>query len=136
MKGIDVPSRMATNPNAAPVLFDRALLRARQARAGRQGAVTFLLDRTVEDLAERLQAVLRRFDAGADIATPGAGARAALAANVSHLVHVEVPDAESEGLALQAASLDLAVSALALQFVNDLPGVLAQIRRALKPDGR
>ena len=32
-------------------------------------------------------------------------------------------------------SLDLAVSALAFQFVNDLPGVLAQIRRALKPDG-
>ena len=31
--------------------------------------------------------------------------------------------------------IDLAVSALALQFVNDLPGVLAQIRRALKPDG-
>src|SRR5205823_9709501 len=30
---------------------------------------------------------------------------------------------------------DLAVSALAFQFVNDLPGVLAQIRRALKPDG-
>ena len=34
-----------------------------------------------------------------------------------------------------AASLDLAVSALALQFVNDLPGVLAQIRTALRPDG-
>ena len=31
--------------------------------------------------------------------------------------------------------LDLAVSALAFQFVNDLPGVLAQIRRALRPDG-
>ena len=27
------------------------------------------------------------------------------------------------------------VSALALQFVNDLPGTLMQIRRALKPDG-
>src|SRR6201999_2564005 len=27
------------------------------------------------------------------------------------------------------------VSGLAFQFVNDLPGVLAQIRRALKPDG-
>ena len=27
------------------------------------------------------------------------------------------------------------VSALALQFVNDLPGALIQIRRALKPDG-
>src|SRR5258708_2867369 len=32
-------------------------------------------------------------------------------------------------------SLDLALSALALQFVNDLPGVLTQIRRALRPDG-
>ena len=32
-------------------------------------------------------------------------------------------------------SLDLAVSGLAFQFVNDLPGLLAQIRRALKPDG-
>ena len=33
------------------------------------------------------------------------------------------------------ASLDLVVSALALQWVNDLPGTLVQIRRALKPDG-
>ncbi|MEI8150830.1 MAG: methyltransferase domain-containing protein, partial [Hyphomicrobiales bacterium] len=32
-------------------------------------------------------------------------------------------------------SLDLVVSALALQFVNDLPGTLIQIRRALRPDG-
>ena len=32
-------------------------------------------------------------------------------------------------------TLDLVVSALALQFVNDLPGTLVQIRRALKPDG-
>src|SRR5205814_10243575 len=31
--------------------------------------------------------------------------------------------------------LDLVASALALQFVNDLPGALIQIRRALKPDG-
>ena len=46
-----------------------------------------------------------------------------------------MPDLESEPLALAPESLDLAVSALALQFVNDLPGVLAQIRRALKPDG-
>jgi SAM-dependent methyltransferase len=32
-------------------------------------------------------------------------------------------------------ALDLVVSALALQFVNDLPGTLMQIRRTLKPDG-
>ena len=36
---------------------------------------------------------------------------------------------------LPGLSLDLVVSALALQFVNDLPGALIQIRRALKPDG-
>ncbi len=36
---------------------------------------------------------------------------------------------------MPAGTLDLAVSALALQFVNDLPGALIQIRRALKPDG-
>ena len=33
------------------------------------------------------------------------------------------------------ATLDLVVSGLALQLVNDLPGALIQIRHALKPDG-
>ena len=36
---------------------------------------------------------------------------------------------------LVSACAVLAVSALALQWVNDLPGTLAQIRRALRPDG-
>src|SRR5947199_4324586 len=36
---------------------------------------------------------------------------------------------------LQPESLDLVVSALAFQFINDLAGLLSQIRRALKPDG-
>ena len=43
--------------------------------------------------------------------------------------------ADEETLPFRDASLDLVVSALALQFVNDLPGTLIQIRRALKPDG-
>ena len=38
-------------------------------------------------------------------------------------------------MSLAPELLDLVVSALAFQFVNDLPGVLAQIRRALRPDG-
>jgi SAM-dependent methyltransferase len=46
-----------------------------------------------------------------------------------------LPERESEALPLQAQSFDLALSVLAFQFVNDLPGVLAQIRRALRPDG-
>jgi SAM-dependent methyltransferase len=43
--------------------------------------------------------------------------------------------ADEEALPFRDASLDLVVSALALQFVNDLPGTLIQIRRALRPDG-
>ena len=126
---------MTANPNAAPILFDRPLLRARQHRALRGGAATFLLDRVAEDAAERLQAVLREFKSAADVGTPGDQLRNALADRFGQLARIDLPDIESEPLALQPEQLDLAVSALAFQFVNDLPGVLAQIRRALKPDG-
>ena len=43
--------------------------------------------------------------------------------------------ADEEALPFREGSLDLVVSGLSLQFVNDLPGTLVQIRRALKPDG-
>ena len=43
--------------------------------------------------------------------------------------------ADEEALPFADASLDLVVSALALQSVNDLPGTLVQVRRSLKPDG-
>jgi SAM-dependent methyltransferase len=126
---------MAPNPSTAPVLFDRALLRARQLRALRFGPATFLLDRVADDMAERLHAVLREFKNAADVGTPGDQVGDALAGRVDRIAYVDLPDVESEPLPLQPQSLDLVVSALALQFVNDLPGVLAQIRRALKPDG-
>ena len=66
-----VPNRMASNPTAAPILFDRALLRVRQNRARRGEPATFLLDRVAEDIEERLHAVLREFADAADIWTPG-----------------------------------------------------------------
>ena len=126
---------MAHTPTTTPVLFDRALLRARQDRALRAGPATFLLDRVAEDMAERLHAVLREFKSAADIGTPGDHVRDVLAGRLSQLAHVDLPEQESEPLPFEPASLDLVVSALAFQFVNDLPGVLAQIRRALRPDG-
>jgi SAM-dependent methyltransferase len=43
--------------------------------------------------------------------------------------------ADEEALPFADNTLDLVVSALSLQAVNDLPGVLVQVRRALKPDG-
>jgi SAM-dependent methyltransferase len=124
---------MAPNPTAAPVLFDRALLRARQDRARRGGPVTFLFDRVAEDMEERLAAVTRDFSDAAEIWTPGELLRKPVADRFKSIARIE-PD-ETEMLRLAPESLDLAVSALAFQFVNDLPGALAQIRRALRPDG-
>jgi SAM-dependent methyltransferase len=126
---------MVLNPAAAPILFDRALLRARQDRARNLGPATFLLDRIAEDMAERLNAVLRDFNNAAEVGTPGDQVRRRLACRLDRIARVDLPDSESEPLSLQVESLDLVISALALQFVNDLPGVLAQIRRALRPDG-
>lgn len=127
---------MTSSPNDIPPrLFDRSLLRVRQNRAQRLGAASFLLDRVAEDMAERQQAVLREFSEGVDLGTIGDRVRDALTGGVRHMRAVALPVSESEPLALAPGSIDLAVSALALQFVNDLPGVMAQIRRALKPDG-
>ena len=132
-RGSQRTNRHGSNPTAAPILFDRALLRARQDRARRLGPATFLLDRVTEDLEERLQAVTRDFSDAAEIWTPGELLRKPVADRFKSITRID-PD-ETETLRLLPESLDLAVSALAFQFVNDLPGVLAQIRRALRPDG-
>lgn len=124
---------MAPNPTAAPHLFDRALLRSRIDRARRAGPVTFLLDRVVEDMSDRLLAVTRGFSDVAEIGSPGELLRQPIANRFRSIHRIDLD--ELEKLSLEPESLDLALSALALQFVNDLPGVLAQIRRALKPDG-
>jgi SAM-dependent methyltransferase len=95
--------------------------------------------------------VLRQFDVVVDLGTPGQAVRAALVGlrSVGAVVATSaIPDlairtnhgerlvvADEEALPFRDASLDLVVSALSLQFVNDLPGALVQIRRALKPDG-
>jgi SAM-dependent methyltransferase len=131
-----------------PLLFDRTLLRARQRRARSLGPATFLLDRAAAELGERLSAVLRRFEVAVDLGTPTdavnrvlaasgkVGTIVAAAANAADLdpAYPRVA-ADEETLPFADASLDLVVSVLALQFVNDLPGTLIQIRRALKPDG-
>src|SRR5205085_7425697 len=83
---------------------------------------------------DRLAAVMREFHAAADLWTPGEGL-AVLHARLPSIERTELDASGAEKLPFAPESLDLVVSALALQFVNDLPGVLAQIRRALRPDG-
>lgn len=131
-----------------PLLFDRSLLRARQRRARLQGPATFLLEHAATELGERLSAVLRSFDIAADVGTPTDAVRRVLAASgkvrttIAAAIGAAAPDetflrvvSDEETAPFADASLDLVVSALSLQFVNDLPGTLIQIRRALKPDG-
>src|SRR5438270_439155 len=125
-----------------PIVFDRALLRRRRERARALGPETFLIDRVAADLAERFGAVLRQFELAVDLGTPTDAVRAALVGNASigRLIAAgPLPEgdivADEEALPFRDGSLDLLVSALALQFVNDLPGTLIQVRRALKPDG-
>ena len=132
---------------SGPLIFDRRLLRARRERARVLGPETFLLDRVAAELGERLSAVLRTFERAVDLGTPTDAVRRVLAASgkVATIVAAE-PDARHQAPALSVAAdeealpfadgaLDLVVSALSLQFVNDLPGTLIQIRRALKADG-
>jgi SAM-dependent methyltransferase len=131
---------MTTNPT----IFDRDLLRARQRRAAALGPATFLLDRVAEEMVDRLAVVLRAFEHAADLDTPADTIRTALVASG------KVPSLERASIVSEAGlevmvdkqaqpfadgSLDLVVSGLALQFVNDLPGAFIQMRRALKPDG-
>ena len=141
---------MPERPATSPVIFDRALLRARHRRAAAMGAETFLLDRVADDLADRLATVLRRFDLALDLGTPGEAVHDALMRTGTVGTIVVAADAapssgvapalpfvvaDEEALPFRDAAFDLVVSALSLQFVNDLPGTLVQIRRALKPDG-
>jgi len=130
---------------------DKKLLRRRQDRALREAdaRATFLLDRVVGDLAERLTAIERRFPTA--IAHGGQTEALAKALRQSGkaecvyrleqtgaaLLASRTPGvvADEEALPLGPASIDLFASALALQWTNDLPGALIQIRSALKPDG-
>jgi SAM-dependent methyltransferase len=127
-----------------PTIFDRALLPVRRQRALALGPATFLIERVAEEMAERLSVVLRTFERAADLDTPTDALRdvLTLAGKVGALERASI--VSDDGLEVMVgaqrspfseASLDLVVSALALQFVNDLPGALIQVRRALKADG-
>jgi len=121
----------------APLLFDRKLLLARRERALRLGAERFLLEPVAEELVERLSAVKRNFALALDLGTPGDTLIRLLKSN-SQVAGVAANDLlanDEEAFSLPDAKYDLVVSALALQWVNDLPGALVQIRRTLKPDG-
>src|SRR6476659_6656022 len=131
-------------------LFDRSLLRRRRARfAGETAEHEFLLSHVAAEIAERIGAILRDFPLALDLgAYHGLLGRAVVALpSVGEMIYAESVPAlaelcprpavvcDEELLPFKEQSLNLIVSGLALHRVNDLPGALIQIRRALKPDG-
>ena len=124
-----------------------ALSRKRRALARAVPDAEFLVRRVAEDLADRLSTLKRTFehavtlfsvtdDAQAAVVRSGTAATAMrVEADSAFLEGVEGLLASPETVPFPPESLDLAVSLLSLQEANDIPGMLIQIRRALKPDG-
>lgn len=115
-------------PNRPP-LFDFSASRHARARAKRLDGDRFLYRAAAEGVADRLQAVTRKFEHGLLI---GEAVPDEIAVFAQNWVCADF-DAE-ERLAVPAV-FDLAISLYSLQAINDLPGALVQIRRSLKPDG-
>jgi SAM-dependent methyltransferase len=128
--------------------FDTSLSFARRARALRRrtGDADFLMRRAAAELADRLSHVGRDFEHAAAIhCTTGDAALALLGAGkVARVTRVEAERslAGPDGLVCDPADLpeglgdlDLAVSLHGLDTVDDVPGMLVRVRRALRPDG-
>jgi SAM-dependent methyltransferase len=141
------------SPNPT-LLFDRKLLAIRRNRAAKGfSAVSFLKDRAVDDVCERLDFINRRFEQALDIGSQGGFLAAAIARHgnlldkIGSLAECDLSPvmlaqngsagfvADEDHMPLAPLSLDLIVSTLGLHWVNDVPGFLAQARLALRPDG-
>ena len=136
--------------NDEDLLFDRKLLRARRARFAHEiKAREFLLAHVAREIAERVGLMLRSFPLALDLGAYHGplGRRVAELPSVGSMIYAESALAlaalcprpalvcDEDLLPFGDASLNLIVSGLALHRVNDLPGALIQIRRALAPDG-
>ncbi len=132
------------------LLFDRGLLRRRRERfAPEIKSHESLLAQVANEIAERIEVMLRSFPRALDLGAYHGllGQRVAALPSVGEMVYAESAYAfaalcprpalvcDEDALPFRDASFNLIVSGLALHRVNDLPGALIQIRRALVPDG-
>ena len=123
-----------------PQLFDPVRRASRLARAGRRFATAdFLHRRAAAEAVNSLEAILRGFPTVVDLSPhPGVFAAALADSGGSDRVGPVRAVAATPGetaLPVTDGSADLIVSILGLHWIDDLPGALAQIKRALKPDG-
>ncbi|RCK23427.1 methyltransferase domain-containing protein [Thalassospira lucentensis] len=135
-------------------VFDRHILKLRRDRAAsRASEFNFLFAETADRLADRLEDTTRNFPHAVDLGCHSGELAQILAASsrvetlhqadISYRYAKVARDlngrssmvADEEFLPFAEGSLDLILSNLSLHWVNDLPGMLLQARRALKSDG-
>jgi SAM-dependent methyltransferase len=142
---------MSTPPGTPPKIFDRALLRRRRDRAARTADPKrdFLFAESGERMLDRLDDVKRRFPLALDLGSrdgllgrllQGRGGvetlvQGDLSLGLLRQAGGRVLQLDEEALPFAPESFDLVMANLSLHWINDLPGALAQIRHALKPDG-
>ncbi|MEZ2131755.1 MULTISPECIES: class I SAM-dependent methyltransferase [unclassified Sinorhizobium] len=132
------------------IVFDQTLIAANRRRAFVQNGpnAAFLLDIAASEMAERLSVIERRFDEAVEFhgATGAAGRKAIATGKIGRLRRIEantdfaapgetITTSSLEDVPLEPQSVNLVLSPLNLHLTNDTPGVLIQIRRALRPDG-
>lgn len=134
-------------------VFDRKLVRAHRDRASRTWEdFDFLHKEVAERICDRLDDVVRDFPLALDVGCHGGDIADVIGqrGKVEHLIQCDLSEgmvkradekkaisvvADEEFLPFGVEKFDLIVSNLSLHWVNDLPGALVQIYRALKPDG-
>lgn len=135
-------------------IFDRQLMLQFQKRALAKpvAGADFLLERSVEDVLDRLSAVEKQFSTGVALMgyTDALARGLQQSGKVEKTIRIEQDDfyfqagdaafehgviEPGEILPLEPQSADLIVSLMSLHLINDLPGMLIQIARALLPDG-
>jgi NADH dehydrogenase [ubiquinone] 1 alpha subcomplex assembly factor 5 len=127
--------------------FDRQAVRRHRDRAARSvGSVADVLRDTAERLLDRLDDTTRRFTQALDVGGRGVVAPLLRARGID-VVSCDLSPAmaalnggpavaaDEEFLPFGPGSFDLVVASLSLQWVNDLPGALIQLRLALRPNG-
>ncbi|WP_033068432.1 methyltransferase domain-containing protein [Thalassospira australica] len=135
-------------------VFDRDILKLRRDRAATKAQdYNFLFAETAERLADRLDDTTRNFPLAVDLGCHSGELGQIIGARggIKTLYQTDIAEgyaraakgnngkaslvADEEFLPFAEGSLDLILSNMSLHWVNDLPGMLLQARRALKPDG-
>lgn len=132
------------------LIFDEDLLASRRERAlaNRTANADFLLDLAAGEMADRLSVVERQFPLAVELhgGTGIAAQKAMATGKIDTIQRAETSErfanagehilpAGLDDVPIEPASVNLVLSPMALHVVNDMPGALVRIRRALKPDG-